>query len=37
MLESLVPDVGEFPQNMKELLRAPKTLMLFLAGVAVLI
>ena len=37
MLESLVAGFGEFPQNMKELLRAPKTLILFLAGVAVLV
>ena len=37
MLESVVAGVTEFPANMKVLLRAPRTLLAFLAGVVVLI
>jgi len=37
MMETVVAGAREFPANMGELLRSPKTLLLFLAGVAVLI
>jgi len=37
MLDGIMAAIREFPANMRELLTAPKTLMIFIAGVAALI